>query len=169
MNWKTTETCPVELENGIVIDYVNDNFVMLLKDDIWSEFECDAFLHHKMNIGFIYERVCAIFLLEVEDGIEVSDVSFDIHNCEEAKELLASDDCYHIELYLLDAKNTVCASRKITLSRQTTTMIKNTLQRQLDTPYDDEGFDRSLMKIQGTSQPYELMERSAVIESFKGI
>lgn len=168
MNWKVNEQCPATIDNGIVVDFTEGKFVMLLKDDVWSEDELHAFLHQKMHISFLYERVCALFFIEIVDGIEVSDASFDIHACEEGKMLIekGDEDCYGVEIYLINKDNTICAQRKITLSKKASRIIYEKLQIQMETPYDEEGFNRALMKLQTIEEPFELVERSQVHEVF---
>lgn len=168
MLWNKGDVCPAELEDGIIVDYAKGSFIIALKDNVWQEYEIDALQHHKVHISFLYERVCAIFLLTVNDAIETSDASFDIHACDEAQNILSiqKGECYQVEIYLLDKQNNVVASRAITLSLPATMIIHEALQKQMDTPYDDEGFDRALMKIQGVQHPFELEERADVHEEF---
>lgn len=157
MLWKQGETAPVDVENGIVIDFVEGRFVIIVKDDVWTEYEQKALHKNALHIYFVYERVCALFLLENVDSIDTSDASFDIHNCDYAKELLEKDQ-YELEIYLLDSKNMICAARAVTFDKKMSAIIKESLQKQMDTPYDDEGFDRALAKIQGTYEPFEMEE-----------
>lgn len=163
MLWKKEETCPFEIENGIVIDYMCDRFVMIIKDDVWTEYEVTAFHHHKLHISFLYDRVCAIFLFENVDSIDTSDASFDIHSCDEAQALLAKDQ-YDVEIYLVNQANKICAGRSISFDKTASSTIKKSLQKQMDTPYDDDGFDRALQKIQGVYEPFE-MEQMALVKS----
>lgn len=168
MLWNKGDKCLASLEDGIVVDYTNGAFIIAIKDDVWQEYEIQALKQHKVHISFLYERVCAIFLLTVDDAIETSDASFDIHSCEEANKILSiqKGECYQVEIYLIDKNNEIVASRVITLSLPATMLLQESLQKQMDTPYDDEGFDRALMKIQGVQQPFELEERADFHEVF---
>lgn len=165
MLWKKEEQCPFTLENGIVIDYMKDRFVMMIKDDVWTDYEIHAFQHHKLKLSFLYERVCAIFLFENVDSIDTSDASFDIHNCEEAPSLLAKDQ-YDVEIYLIDQTNKFCAGRSVSFDKNASSIIKKSLQKQMDTPYDDAGFDRALEKLQGVYEPFEMEDMALVKCSF---
>lgn len=168
MLWETNNTCPIQLENGIVIDYVKNAFILAIKDDLWQAYEIQALRSHKIHLSFLYERVCALFLFAVDDAIETSDASFDIHNCEDADAILsiAKGACYDIEIYLIDAQQNICASRKLTFSLPATLLIKESLLKQSQTPYDEVGFDRALQKIQGIEEPFELEERADFHEIF---
>lgn len=165
MLFKKEDHCPYELDNGIVIDYVQGSFVMLVKDDVWTDYEIDAFHHHKLNLYFLYQRVCAIFLLENVDSIDTSDASFDIHNCDCAQEILAQEQ-YSVEAYLINKENIVCAGRSLNFDKAASKTIHDALKKQMDTPYDDAGFDRALEKIQGTYEPFEMEELALIKVSF---
>lgn len=151
-------------QDGILVDYVEGCFVMVVKDQSWSEFEIQALSKHRITISFLYERVCALFLLEVHDAIDTSDAAFDIHNCEYADQLLKQEEPYDIEIYLVGSGNRICAQRSITLSKAMSELIKEKLEVQAQTPYDEAGFDRALMKLQGSYEPFE-MEPMAVCQA----
>ena len=164
MIWNHGDTLAIPLADGIVIDYVENRFVIVIKDELWCEHECQALHQNPLHIYFLYERVCAIFLVGNVDSIDTSDVSFDIHECAEAKQLLANDQ-YDVEIYLVNKNQTICAARRLTFSKEQSAIIQEHLCKQYDTPYDDAGFDRALQKIQGMYEPFE-MEGMAL---FKGI
>ena len=168
MLWKNGDHCGVELEDGIIMDYVKDSFIIAVKDDVWQAYEISALQHHKIHLSFLYERICAIFMFTVEDVIETSDVSFDIHVCEDADHILSlkEGDCYSVEIYLIDGENHVCACRRITLSLSASAILKEAMQRQKDISYDEEGYNRALQKIQGVRQPFELVEQADFHEVF---
>lgn len=164
MIWNQGEQLNIPLADGIVIDYVENRFVVIIKDETWCEHECRSLHRNPLHIYFLYERVCAIFLIENVDSIDTSDVSFDIHECAEANQLLANDQ-FDMEIYLIDQNQTICASRKLSFSKEQSAVIREHLYKQYDTPYNETGFDRALQKIQGTYEPFE-MEDSAL---FKGV
>lgn len=159
------EVCTLQLENGIVIDYIEDSFVIIVKDDVWTDFEVQAFKRNKLNIYFLYERVCAMFLLENVDSIDTSDCSFDIHDCEQAVNLLSTTQI-DVEIYLIDAKNIIKAARRVSFDKQASRIIVDALQKQMDTPYDEEGFDHALAKLQGSYEPFEMENMALVKGSF---
>lgn len=158
---------PVELEeDGMVVDFVDNQFVLVIKDQSWSAFEIQALYKHRLTLAFVYERVCAIFLLTIHDAIDTSDAAFDIHNCDQANVLLEMQDPYDMEIYFVDQTHTICASRRISFSKAMSDIIKEKLLAQHQMPYDDEGFDRALAKIQGTSEPFELEPMALCQASF---
>jgi hypothetical protein len=155
MLYNVQEKMPFELSNGIYIDFVDHRFVIIVKDEIWTDYEKEALHRQPLHIYFLYERICGLFLLENVDSIDTSDASFDIHNCDE-KDALFQEKCFQVEIYLLNGENLVCAGRSVTFDRSSTQTIKEALKKQSETPYDDAGFDRALAKIQGTYEPFEL-------------
>lgn len=163
MLWKTDEIITIPLNDGIVIDYMEDRFVLIVKDTFWSNHECHALIHNPLHIYFVYERICALFLLENVDSIDTSDAVFDIHNCDEAESLLQKER-YDLELYLIDKTQRICATRRISFTQRDSAIIRIYLQMQMDTPYDDDGFDHALTKLQGMYEPFE-MEKMAKVKS----
>lgn len=160
---KKGDILAIPFADGLVMDYVENRFVIVIKDELWCDHECQALFHQPLHIYFLYERICAIFLVENVDSIDTSDVSFDIHECGEAKALLQQER-YDIEIYLIDAAQTVCAARVLSLSKEQSAIIREQLQKQYDTPYDEAGFDRALQKIQGAYEPFE-MESMALFKA----
>lgn len=157
MLWQNNEVIPVEIEEGIVIDYTENRFVIVIKDQVWTEYERNALYHNPLHIYFGYERVCAFFLIENVDSIDTSDAVFDIHVCE-AKEALLQQEQYDIEIYLLNHQNQVCASRNVTLNKNDSRIIREALIKQQAATYDEAGFDRALYKLQHTYEPFEMEE-----------
>ena len=162
MLFNNEETFPYEIENGIVIDYLKHRFIMVMKDDTWSDFEIQGLLKKKFTLSFLYERICAIFLFSIEDCIEISDASFDIHLCDFSKEILSNQDCYDFEIYLIDKQCKIKACKHITLTKKMSNIIKQYLQIQMEATYDEEGFNKALMKIQSQYEPFELDEFAKV-------
>lgn len=163
MLWQNNDKITIAAEDGIMIDYTENRFVIVVKDEIWTDYEINALYHNPLHIYFGYERICAFFLLENVDSIDTSDAVFDIHVCEE-KEVLLKQEQYTIEIYLLNQQNKVCASRSLTLSKSESKIIKDALTKQAAAIYDDAGFDRALYKLQHTYEPFE-MEQLALIKA----
>lgn len=159
MNLKKDDIFPYDMEDGIVIDYIDHKFIMVLKDSTWSEFEVKGLTQKKCTISFVYERICAIFLFGIDDCIETSDASFDIHNCEYAEEILSPEnECFVFEVYFIDEKNKITGLKKMTLTKEMSKVIQSNLAKQFDATYDDAGFDKALAKLQSQYEPFELEE-----------
>lgn len=164
MLWQNNEIIDIKLSEGIVIDFINNRFVVIIKDDVWTDYEKKALHHYPLHIYFVYERVCAFFLIENVDSIDTSDAVFDIHACDE-KEAVLKQEQYEVEIYLVNSQNKVCAGRSITLSKADSKIIREALTKQQETAYDDEGFDRALYKLQHTYEPFE-MEKLALFKAY---
>lgn len=159
MNLKKDDIFPFDMEEGIVIDYIDHKFIMVLKDSTWSEFELKGLLQKKCTISFVYERICALFLFGIDDCIETSDASFDIHNCEYADEILSPEnECFEFEVYFIDEQNRIAGLKKITFTKEMSKIIQTNLQMQQEATYDDAGFDKALAKLQSQYEPFELEE-----------
>lgn len=163
MLWQKNEMIEATLEEGIIVDYFQNRFVLVIKDQLWSDYEIKALYQNPLHIYFGYERICAFFLFENVDAVDTSDASFDIHACAEADELLQQHQ-YDMEIYFIDKENRVCAERKITFDKKDSSIIKAALQKQMEAVYDDNGFDRALYKIQNTYEPFE-MEALALVKA----
>lgn len=163
MIWQNNEPITADITDGIVVDFFQNRFVLVIKDKIWTEYERKAFYQNPLHIYFGYERICAFFLFENVDSIDTSDTVFDIHECDE-KEQLLKQDSYDMEIYLIDAQNHICASRCITFHKHDTELIRETLMKQMNAVYDEAGFDRALYKLQHTYEPFE-MEQLALVKA----
>ncbi len=165
MLWQMNERIGAELSEGIVIDYISDRFAVVIKDDVWTDYERKALHHNPLHIYFGYERICAFFLIENVDSIDTSDAVFDIHACDE-KEAVLKKEQYELEIYLADSQNKVCAARAFTLSKADSKIIREALVKQQETAYDEEGFDRALYKLQHTYEPFEMEQLALLKASF---
>ena len=50
MLWQMNERIDAELSEGIVIDYINDRFAVVIKDDVWTDYERKALHHNPLHI-----------------------------------------------------------------------------------------------------------------------
>lgn len=165
MIWQNNEAIEAEINDGIVADFFQNRFVIAVKDQVWTEYERKALHQNPLHIYFGYERICAFFLFENVDSIDTSDAIFDIHSCDESKQLLMQEQ-YDMEIYLLDGQNHVCASRALSFNKKDSEMIRQVLKKQMEAVYDEEGFDRALYKLQHTYEPFEMEQLALVKASF---
>ncbi len=64
-----------EMENGIVMDYVDGKFVFIIKD-YWSKEEIRFLKKNKGMITLIEKHQLPVFILQIEEGLESSDCVF---------------------------------------------------------------------------------------------
>ncbi len=165
MIWQNNEVIEAEITDGIAVDFIQNRFVIAIKDQVWTDYERKALKQNPLHIYFGYERICAFFLFENTDSIDTSDAIFDIHGCEESEQLLKQEQ-YDIEIYLIDEQNHVCASRAVFLDKSASKIIRETLAKQASAVYDDAEFDRALYKLQHTYEPFEMEQLALFKASF---
>lgn len=67
---------------GTVMDVVDDEFVFVIKDEVWTDEECEAMKRNPLTLDFVYKYDIAVFLLTLEDAIDTSDFIFNVHDNE---------------------------------------------------------------------------------------
>ena len=121
MNIEIGEVFPSAIEEeGTVMDFVDDEFVFVIKDEVWTDEECQAMKHNPLTLDFVYKYDIAVFLLTLEDAVDTSDFIFNVHDNEYPEHLYRSfenGDGYGMTLYLINSMNTVCAKRRVRLSQ----------------------------------------------------
>ena len=83
------------------MDYVENRFMLVLKDKEWTEEELGML--DPLRIGFCYTNGLAIFVLEGGD-IDSSDFYFNIQECD-WKDALLNADQVTVEVVLVDQHN----------------------------------------------------------------
>ena len=145
------------------MDYVNDHFMLVIKDEFWTDEELKM-LEQPLDLNFCYTQDIAIFVLEGGD-IDSSDFYFNIQDCD-WKDNLLSSSLIDIEVILLDQKNYICWKKRKTLNLQQSTEILNCLKRQNDVQFMPNEFDVNVQGIQSAYEPFELNKFSKVAIKF---
>jgi len=102
-----------DVEIGTIMDYVEDHFMLVIKDETWSDEEIEL-IKKGATLNFCYTQDLAIFVLEGGD-IDSSDFYFNIQDCDLKDEILEKE-LLDVELILVDGKNNVWYSKRKTLS-----------------------------------------------------
>ena len=76
MIWQNNEVIEAEITDGIAVDFIQNRFVIAIKDQVWTDYERKALKQNPLHIYFGYERICAFFLFENTDSIDTSDLIF---------------------------------------------------------------------------------------------
>lgn len=170
MNLETGSIFPINIaEEGTVMDYVDDEFVFVIKDEEWTDFELDALKKKPLEIQFVYKFDIAVFLLTLEDAIETSDFIFSCHDNEYQESLwktFASGDGYMCTLYLINKDGVIRGKRRVRLSATMSDIISEKLRIQRDVPYYEEEFAVNLEGLQNAYEPFELQPIALASESF---
>lgn len=171
MNIEVNEKFPIPIEGeGTVMDFVDGEFVFVLKDEEWTPFEQNALKHNKLSIDFVYKYDIAIFLLTLEDAIDTSDFIFNVHDNEYDDTLYRSFEKgrgFPCVLYLVDKDMVVKGKRKVMLNTVVSDKIVEKLIEQRDHPYMEEEFLCNLEGLQSAYEPFEMQALALASESFK--
>ena len=165
------ETFPIDIEEeGTVMDYVDDEFVFIIKDMQWTAFELEALKKQTLQMDFVYKYDIAVFLLTLEDAIDTSDFIFCCHDNDYASSLYKTFDKgtgYACVLYLIDANNVVKGKRRIQLSMIMSNIISSKLKEQREHPYLEAEFSCNLEGMQNAYEPFELQPFALASDCFK--
>lgn len=114
-----------DVEIGTIMDYVEDHFMLVIKDETWSDEEIEL-IKKGATLNFCYTQDLAIFVLEGGD-IDSSDFYFNIQDCDLKDEILEKE-LLDVELILVDGKNNVWYSKRKTLSLEQSKIILDCLK-----------------------------------------
>lgn len=152
-----------DMEMGAVMDFVEDRFMLVIKDESWSQEELDL-LKNPMDLHFCYTQDIAIFVLEGGD-IDSSDFYFNIQNCD-WKDACLNSELVNIDVYLLNGKNEICWKKSKTLSKEDSQQILDCLSKQTQVQFMQDEYDVNVLGIQSAYQPYELNKYAVVSTKF---
>lgn len=170
MKIEVNEKFPIAIqEEGTVMDFVDSEFMFVIKDEQWSEFELQACKKQSLQIDFVYKFDIAIFLLTLQDAIDTSDFIFSCHDNEYDASLFQTFPKgigYGATLYLLDKNNIVKGRRKVQFSSDLSNKISEKLSVQKSAPYMEEEFTCNLEGLQSTYEPFEMQPLAYASETF---
>lgn len=148
-----------DVEIGTIMDYVEDHFMLVIKDETWSDEEIEL-IKKGATLNFCYTQDLAIFVLEGGD-IDSSDFYFNIQDCDLKDEILEKE-LLDIELILVDGKNNVWYSKRKTLSLEQSQIILDCLKKQAQVGFMPGEYEVNIAGIQSAYEPFELEKFSKV-------
>lgn len=148
-----------DVEIGTIMDYVEDHFMLVIKDETWSEEEIEL-IKKGATMNFCYTQDLAIFVLEGGD-IDSSDFYFNIQDCDLKDEILEKE-LLDVELILVDGKNNVWYSKRKTLSLEQSKIILDCLKKQAQVGFMPGEYEVNIAGIQSAYEPFELEKFSKV-------
>lgn len=158
MKAELQEHFPIDIAaQGTVMDYVDDEFVFIIKDELWTPYEINAVKQAKLQVDFVYKYDIAIFLLTLVDAIDTSDFIFNVHDNTYDASLFDAQG-YSCTLYLLDKENIVQAKRSFQMGKDMSKLIADKLKQQAQAPYLEEEFTCNLEGLQSAMEPFEMQE-----------
>ena len=151
------EKFPYDLDMGAVMDFVDGRFMLVIKDEFWTEEELEM-LKQPLDLHFCYTNDIAIFVLEGGD-IDSSDFYFNIQDCDFAEDLLKQSKVT-IEVILLNEKNEVCWKRKKELDGEQSLSILSCLKQQKEVQFMPGEYEVNVEGLQSAYEPFELLKFS---------
>lgn len=165
MNITVSQPFPFEIEGvGTIMDYVEDRFLFIVKDEFWSEEEKAMLMQEPMEVALYYRYDVAVFLVSGGD-IDTSDFYFNVQECE-WKEQLLSSTTLQASLILLDQDNIVCCRRDVTFPKADSQQIIQLLREQNEVRYHEGEFDVNAQGLMSALQPFEMQEKATVSMKF---
>ena len=148
-----------DVEIGTIMDYVEDHFMLVIKDETWSDEEIEL-IKKGATLNFCYTQDLAIFVLEGGD-IDSSDFYFNIQDCDLKDEILEKE-LLDVELILVDGQNNVWYSKRKTLSLEQSKIILDCLKKQAQVGFMPGEYEVNIAGIQSAYEPFELEKFSKV-------
>lgn len=165
MNITVSQPFPFDIEGlGTIMDYVEDRFLFIVKDEFWSEEEKAMLMQEPMEVALYYRYDVAVFLVSGGD-IDTSDFYFNVQECE-WKEQLLSSTTLQASLILLDQDNIVCCRRDVTFPKADSQQIIQLLREQNEVRYHEGEFDVNAQGLMSALQPFEMQEKATVSMKF---
>ena len=157
--------CPFHIEEGVMIDFVEDQWLILIKDAVWQDEEIKAFRRKPGRLAFLPLDTVVFFTVNIDDVLETSDLPFVIQESESADAIL-DQTAMPVTLALISSQDEVLALRQLTLGNAESSQVKAQLKRILEVGYEAEVSNRQIDKTQARYQPYELEEKARFITAF---
>ena len=129
-----------DIDFGAIMDYVENRFMLVIKDEDWTQEEIDM-LNSGIDLHFCYTNDIAVFVLEGGDW----------------KEHLFKSDCLDVEIVLVDKANDICFKKSHTLTKEQSQSIKDCLNQQNEVSFMPSEYDVNVQGIQSAYEPYELI------------
>lgn len=158
----------MEMDEGVMIDFVDDEWLLLIKDGLWTDYEKKALRRNKLTLSFVEKGIVDLFLIQVEDALETSDCPFDVHVADYSScfKTFKKGEGYSFNIAYLDLENIVVANRKVRLNTEMSNCISEHLKKQSEIAVDEDAFERGLAKLQGQYEPFECEEFALAFNQF---
>lgn len=151
----TKEKFPYELPLGSAVDYVDNAFLLVIKDDSWNEDQLKL-MREPLQVHFCYTNGMAIFVLE-GGAVDSADFYFNIQESD-GKEALLNADTLKLELVLVDEDSNIRFYKSKDLSKADSALILDTLKKQNELEFMPGEYDVNVEGLQSAYDPYDLVK-----------
>lgn len=152
---KTDEKFPYDLPLGSAVDYVNNAFLLVIKDDFWNDDQLKL-MKQPLDLHFGYTNGLAMFILE-GGAIDSADFYFNIQECDE-KEALLNAPALKVELVLVDEDNNIRFYKSKDLSAAQSDILKKTFEEQAAVEFMPGEYDVNVEGLQSAYEPFDLVK-----------
>ena len=146
-------------ENGIWIDFKDNTFLFVVKDDIWTTEELNRLKTSDVTISFIQKGIIDAFILEIFDCLEASDLPFYAKDGDhDFIEAIKSKNLFAFEIVFVSGNDEVVAVRHEIFGKEESAVLHERLQKRLFEETEGSMFEAAYEKLVSRYEPFELLE-----------
>jgi len=146
-------------ENGIWIDFKDNTFLFVVKDDIWTTEELNRLKTSDVTVSFIQKGIIDAFILEIFDCLEASDLPFYAKDGDQDFiEEIKSKNLFAFEIVFVSDNDEVVAVRHEVFDKEESAVLHERLQKRLFEETEGSMFEAAYEKLVSRYEPFELLE-----------
>ena len=146
-------------ENGIWIDFKDNTFLFVVKDDIWTTEELNRLKTSDVTVSFIQKGIIDAFILEIFDCLEASDLPFYAKDGDQDFiEAIKSKNLFAFEIVFVSGNDEVVAVRHEVFGKEESAVLHERLQKRLFEETEGSMFEAAYEKLVSRYEPFELLE-----------
>ena len=154
-------------ENGIWIDFKDNTFLFVVKDDIWTTEELNRLKTSDVTISFIQKGIIDAFILEIFDCLEASDLPFYAKDGDhDFIEAIKSKNLFAFEIVFVSGNDEVVAVRHEVFGKEESAVLHERLQKRLFEETDGSMFEAAYEKLVSRYEPFELLEFAVFTKNY---
>ena len=146
-------------ENGIWIDFKDDTFLFVVKDDIWTAEELSRLKTSDVTVSFIQKGIIDAFVLEIFDCLEASDLPFYAKDGDtDFIEAIKSKKLFGFEIIFVSGHDEVVAVRHEAFTKDESILLHEKLQKRLLEETEGTMFEAAYERLTSRFETFELLE-----------
>lgn len=154
-------------ENGIWIDFKDNTFLFVVKDDIWTTEELNRLKISDVTVSFIQKGIIDAFILEIFDCLESSDLPFYAKDGDtDFIEAIKSKNLFAFEIVFVSGNDEVVAVRHEVFGKEESAVLHERLQKRLFEETEGSMFEAAYEKLVLRYEPFELLEFAVFTKNY---
>lgn len=146
-------------ENGIWIDFKENTFLFVIKDEIWTTEELNRLKTSDVTVSFIQKGIIDAFILEIFDCLEASDLPFYAKDGDQDFiEAIKAKNLFAFEIVFVSGNDEVVAVRHEVFGKEESGVLHERLQKRLFEETEGSMFEAAYEKLVLRYEPFELLE-----------